>query len=305
LEFYQLGFTKHGDSHGRWTCLSLKAKKGDMCDDSSGKPFTSTPVWKEAPAFRKLLEPIEGALRRVRFSIMHPATMVGWHCDDCAAEFRGQQTQQTCDQKLLKRKGRHGPDPDKLHKFHSYVRLHLMLSNSDVKSSFGGQESHGTESGGFYLANIAMPHRVDNTGSTSRTALLVDVTIKGAEKILGASALGRSILEATKTLKAADAGATYLQMGYAMDKYRCGLSTAERYETEWHSQAWSKAFWRPPLPPFRDELFNSKGRCGVLGPRKNKRKMEALMLGQLPSPPSGIANRRRRRRSRKAAAKQQ
>lgn len=295
MEFKQLKYTRHGAPHGRWTCLSLKATNGDMCDDSNGRPYSSTPVWNEAPHIRKLLEPIEGAMTKVRFSIMHPATMVNWHCDDCP---HGEMQPAGCP--LHKNRA-------KLHKkwnkkFHNWVRLHLMLSNTDVASSYGGHEAQGTSSGGFYLANVAMPHRVDNKGSSSRIALIVDVNVHRNRLHLGTSPLGRSILAAVKKLKDADAAETYLKMGYSMYQYKCGLSFGERYETEWHSQAWTKAFWRPPLPPFQANLFNSEGRCGVLGPLKNKEKMEkaallALPAGERKAATKSIASRRRRRRS--------
>jgi len=298
MEFKQLKYTRHGVKHGRWTCLGLKATNGDMCDDANGGPYTSTPVWNEAPLLRKLLEPIEGAMTKVRFSIMHPATMVNWHCDDCP---HGEMGPPSCKKHA---------DPVKLHetwnkKFHHWVRLHLMLSTSDVGSSYGGHEAQGTSSGGFYLANVAMPHRVDNKGSSSRIALIVDVSIRRGEELLKSSPLGRSILAAVKTLKEADAGETYLKMGHSLYQYKCGLSPAERYETEWHRQAWTKAFWQPPLPPFKANLFNSEGRCGVLGPLKDKNEMEKATMLALPNPgekksvPSRRrkANRRRRRRS--------
>merc|ERR1719506_619266 len=79
-------------------------------------------------------------------------------------------------------------------RFHRWVRLHLMLTdNHDIEFSIGGSKVRGTSSGGFYLANVAMPHRVDNKGDSSRTALLVDVRIEGMVQRLKQSELGRSI----------------------------------------------------------------------------------------------------------------
>merc|ERR1719316_1130518 len=92
MEFYQLQYTMIGVKHGAWTCLSMKAKNGDMCDDTTvyfPGQYNSTPAWNGAPKIRRLLEPIEFALRRVRLSIMRPGTMVAWHCDDCPRDQMG------------------------------------------------------------------------------------------------------------------------------------------------------------------------------------------------------------------------
>lgn len=282
MEFYQLKYTKRGIQHGLWTCLGLKAKKGDMCDDSTGK-FNYTQAWREAPLIRKLLDPIGFALRRVRLSIMHPATMVSWHCDNCP-------------RKDLSPRGCPGHvDPKRVrktwkNKFHEWVRLHLMLStNDDVEFGIGGMNVQGTQNGGFYLANVAMPHRVDNKGSSTRTALLVDVSIKGFKKGLKKTELGRSVLKAWRTVIDAKGADTYLEMGHSLYRYLCGLNAMDRYETEWHSRAYwnGRPLWRP-LPPFQAQMFNTPGRCGIYGPQQNKKRIEAkwaLMEGEKPGFP--------------------
>merc|ERR1711924_175641 len=84
------------------------------------------------------------------------------------------------------------------------------------------------------------PHRVDNKGSTSRIALLLDVRVASYRKLLKKSDLGKSILKATDTIRATDATDTYLKMGRSLYEYICGLTAMDRYETEWHRQAWSK-----------------------------------------------------------------
>merc|ERR1719329_1760964 len=121
---------------------------------------------------------------------MHPATMVAWHCDDCPRAAMAPPGCPGSDAKEIKK-----------HKFHRWVRLHLMLStNDDIEFGIGGLKVHGTQHGGFYLANVAMPHRVDNKGTSTRTALLVDVKLEGNREQLKTSALGRSILQAAGTL---------------------------------------------------------------------------------------------------------
>jgi hypothetical protein len=298
MEFYQLAYSLIGAEHGLWTCLSMKAKNGDMCDDTTvyfPGVYNSTPAWHAAPHIQKLLKPIDFALRRVRLSVMHPATMVSWHCDDCPRDQMGppDQCRGHVPQEHLRRKWKN--------KFHGWVRLHLILSdNSDIEFGIGGLHARGTTNGAFYLANVAMPHRVDNKGDGTRVALLVDVRMKGMEKGLQQSELGRSILKAVTTVKAADGADTYLQMGRSLYTYLCGISSVQRYETEWHGRAWSRPVWRP-LPPFTPKMFNSPGHCGLLGPPENKRKLEELeagrpdrraILAQLPR-----TGRRRRRQS--------
>lgn len=293
MEFYQLHYTMKGIKHGKWTNLSLKAKNGDMCDDSLAKRknYVSTPVWHDASAIRKFLRPIEPALRRVRLSVMHPNTMVAWHCDDCPKP-RERMGPPDC----LGHQNPHSLAAEWKDKFHTWVRLHLMLTTSDTESSIGGLNAQGTSHGNFYLANVAMPHRVDNKGSSSRIALLIDVGIKGQRRLLKQSDLGKSILKAADKLIAADASPIYLQMGRALQNYACFLTTEERYETEWHGRAWSKPFWRP-LPPFEPRMFNSPGRCGALGPAANKIKLHKLMLAGDGSQKQKAARRRRRRRT--------
>jgi hypothetical protein len=303
MEFYQLQYTLMGAQHGAWTCLSMKAKNGDMCDDTTvyyPGLYNSTPAWHSAPLIRQLLQPIEPALRRVRLSIMHPRTMVAWHCDDCP---RDQMGPAHCDghrnARSLRRQWKN--------RFHRWVRLHLMLStNEDMEFGIGGVKVHGTSNGNFYLANIAMPHRVDNKGSSSRTALLVDVRMEGQEQQLRQSELGRSILQATHAVKTANSGDTYLDMGRSLYTYLCGLTAEERYEAEWHKQAWAHTLWRP-LPPFQLSHFNSAGRCGIFGPTENRHRLELLHSKGGKMAPSLVAQsllalpsagrRRRRRRS--------
>jgi len=271
MEFYTLGFSTAGITHGLWTCLSLRAVDGDMCDDSSRlKTYNNTLAWYDAPHTTKVLEPIAFALKRVRLSIMHPATMVSWHCDDCPGK---QMAPAGCDG--------HQDPAKKTQKwkngFHNWVRLHLMLDdNKDIDFALGGEKIHGVEKGNFFLANVAMPHRVDNKGDSIRTAMLVDVQIGGNRKRLSQSELGRSILQALHKVETVPkARDTYVEMGKALYKYRCDLSTGERYETEWHSQLWSIPLWRP-LPPFQNSLFNSHNRCGIWGPLKNKDRVEKI-----------------------------
>lgn len=280
MEFYQLMYTLQGVRHGKWTCLSLTAKDGNMCDDSSVRypgPYNSTVVWEHAPAVRHLLQPIEFALRRVRYSVIHPATMVSWHCDDCPkAQMSPPGCQGHQDFQRLREKWN-------TRRFHRWVRLHLMLSNTnDIEMGIGAHKARGTSKGHFYLANVAMPHRVDNKGNSVRTALLVDVRIAGQTKKLRQSSLGRSILKAVRSVRAADGSETYLRMGQSFYKYLCGpgfryLSDPDRFEAEWYSRAWSTPLWAP-LPPFQPRMFNSRDRCGVLGPPTNREWLEAMML---------------------------
>eukprot|EP00928_Gymnodinium_smaydae_P008897 TRINITY_DN1327_c0_g3_i1.p1 TRINITY_DN1327_c0_g3~~TRINITY_DN1327_c0_g3_i1.p1 ORF type:complete len:630 (-),score=46.19 TRINITY_DN1327_c0_g3_i1:30-1919(-) len=256
LEYGQLGYFRDGSTFGKWTTLSLKAANGDMCNDMKSKGnFSSTLAWDAAPAIRSFLAPIEFALQRVRVSTMHPFAMVAWHCDDCPGEESERCTEFHVNTHVEK------------HTFHKFVRLHVMLTSSDVATTIGGLHSGQTFRGGFHLANVAMPHRVDNQGSSTRLVLLVDVQVNDPKtrKRLRKSPLGQSILKAVQALKVADAKDTYLKMFRALYRYRCALTDTERFETEWHKHAWSNTIWRP-LPPFQPDMFNSPGRCGILGP---------------------------------------
>jgi len=286
MEFYHLGYIRklEGKAGGLWTCLSMKAVNGDMCDDRSPRHvsqhagYSHTRVWHEAPHIRKLLEPIDFALKRVRFSIMRPATMVAWHCDDCAKH-------------ALSPPGcRHHEDHAEnrerwLSRYHRWVRLHLMIdSNKDIDFALGGERILGTTHGNFYLANVAMPHRVDNPGSSSRIALLVDVQIDDMRERLMQSQLGQSILKALGTIEAIPkARETYLDMGMALYKYQCNMKPGDRYETEWHARAWSRPMWRP-LPPFQATMFNSPNHCGIFGPAEENRKPLELVWQNEDSP---------------------
>jgi len=255
LEWGQLGYFRGGSNPGKWTTLGLKAGNGDMCNDAKSKvDASSTLAWDAAPVIRSFLAPIEFALQRVRVSTMHPSAMVAWHCDDCPGKLSSRCTDN------------HVKSPVQKHTFHKYVRLHVMLTSSDVASTIGGLHSRRTLSGGFHLANVAMPHRVDNHGSSTRLVLLVDVQVDDPKtrKRLEESPLGQSILKAVRALKVADAKDTYLKMFHALYQYRCALTDAERLETERHSHAFSSTVWRP-LPPFQQDMFNSPGRCGILG----------------------------------------
>jgi hypothetical protein len=305
MEFYNLRYSMRGVDHGLWTCLGLKSGNGDMCDDTTVEypgHYNSTSAWNEATQIQKLLKPVEFALRRVRFSIMHPSTLVAWHCDNCPRE---QMAPEGCpghvDEGRLRKKWKN--------KFHEWVRLHVMLTNNaDVEFGIGGNKVKGTQNGAFYLANVAMPHRVDNKGTGTRTALLMDIRIKGNKQRLRESELGRSILQAWKTVRDADGSETYLSMGKEMYRYLCGMGAFERYETEWHSQAYSKPLYRP-LPPFEPKMFNVENdgtavgpwkRCGILGDPKHKKKLERVTteLGPQQQPllaQMSTATRRRRR----------
>jgi hypothetical protein len=149
---------------------------------------------------------------------------------------------------------------------------------SEVEFGIGGRKLNGTISGTFYLANIAMPHRVDNKGNTTRVALLVDVLIEGHENELKQSALGRSILEALQKILDANGEPIYKQMGRALHEYHCKsfpkipgqYSKKLQLETEWHGGGWKKLLWRP-TPPFDVSMFNTvnDSRCGLFGPLKH------------------------------------
>jgi hypothetical protein len=263
--------SKSGITGGKWTCLSLNGRNGDICDDDfqGGTPMFPTRSWGDAPRIRRMLEPIQPALRRVRLSIMHPATMIEWHCDDCPKYFRTPEVEMPPMplEKLVAKWKR---------KYHDWVRLHLVLTDTrDLEFAIGAANEYGTEAGSFYVANVAMPHRVDNKGTITRITLVIDVKVAGNRKLLKQSPIGHSILQAAQALKKGRNAMTYLQMGKALRDYRHDLSSEDRFEAEWYQHAWKTPLWRP-LPPFQPEVFNSLHHCGVLGPPRNLVKMEAL-----------------------------
>merc|ERR1712046_506308 len=94
------------------------------------------------------------------------------------------------------------------------------------------------------------------------------------------SKLGRQILKAAETLKAADGSETYIQMARSMYEYKCGLTLDERMEAERHRMAFARPL-RGPLPPFQAAMFNSPGRCGLYGDPNNERRL-ALLYGPRP-----------------------
>jgi len=187
----------------------------------------------------------------------------------------------------------------------------MLTNTSEVEFGIGGLKLSGTSSGSFYLANIAMPHRVDNKGNSTRVALLVDVLIEGHEKELEQSDLGRSILKALQEVQAANGTETYKEMGRALFKYHCPLLGDEyiklrkktQVETEWHGQGWTKPLWRP-IPPFNDTLFNSVNsqtdqveRCGIFGQRYNRHSVEKYFGSGTAFTEQQDSPTRRRRRS--------
>lgn len=268
LQFHELQSLLQGTwSGGAWTCLSLHATKGNMCSDANEHGYAQTLAWNDAPVIRQLLDPIKPSLERVKLSRMHPDTLVIWHCDDCPSEEYFRINPEPAEV-LVKKVG---------HRFHQWVRLHLILSdNNEYEMDWGGgQQVHGASSGSFYLANVALPHRLDNKGSSTRTILLIDVRVNGHEKMLKQSPLGQSILKAAKAAKAANGAVTYLKMAQAIMNYRNGLSWLELYEAEQHYYAWKRPLWRPS-PPLQLDAFNSPTRCGLFGPIKSRGRVDML-----------------------------
>eukprot|EP00928_Gymnodinium_smaydae_P058405 TRINITY_DN4160_c0_g1_i1.p1 TRINITY_DN4160_c0_g1~~TRINITY_DN4160_c0_g1_i1.p1 ORF type:complete len:363 (-),score=13.50 TRINITY_DN4160_c0_g1_i1:203-1291(-) len=263
LEYYHLQRLTTDVDHGMWTCLSLKSRYGDACDDGTyGKKtrFELTPVWHKAHEIRNLLAPIEPTLERVRLSVMHPGAMVPWHCDDCPRRHLG-----SCPTAERVEEVRRSNES-----YHDWVRLHLVLTDSQTHSGIGAYEMQGTKAGSFFLANVAMPHRVDNQGNSTRVVLLVDVRIDKNRGLLRSSALGRQILKAVDTVKAANGADVYLRMLQSLHEYKCKLGDSTRLQTgtELHHYNWPKPYWQA-LPSFVPEHFNGQGRCGIFGPTEN------------------------------------
>eukprot|EP00928_Gymnodinium_smaydae_P058406 TRINITY_DN4160_c0_g1_i2.p1 TRINITY_DN4160_c0_g1~~TRINITY_DN4160_c0_g1_i2.p1 ORF type:complete len:373 (-),score=19.43 TRINITY_DN4160_c0_g1_i2:58-1176(-) len=263
LEYYHLKRLDHDVDHGMWTCLSLKSRYGDACDDGTdGRTtgFKLTPVWHKAYEIRNLLAPIEPALERVRLSVMHPGAMVSWHCDNCPRRLLG-----NCPTAERVEEVRRSNES-----YHDWVRLHLVLTDSQTHSGIGAEKMQGTKAGSFFLANVAMPHRVDNKGNSTRVVLLVDVRVTENRPLLLSSALGRQILKAVDTVKAFNGADVYLRMLQSLYEYKCKLgdSTRAQTDTELHYYNWPKPYWQP-LPSFTPKHFNGQGRCGIFGPTEN------------------------------------
>eukprot|EP00747_Dinoflagellata_sp_TGD_P047752 gnl/TRDRNA2_/TRDRNA2_145193_c1_seq1.p1 gnl/TRDRNA2_/TRDRNA2_145193_c1~~gnl/TRDRNA2_/TRDRNA2_145193_c1_seq1.p1 ORF type:complete len:297 (+),score=28.13 gnl/TRDRNA2_/TRDRNA2_145193_c1_seq1:2-892(+) len=265
LERYHREQARKGIAQGIWTILALRSTDGSACTDKSHDQFTTnkklwsqsqnTKLWNQSQAIASFLQPIEPALKRVRISVFYPQSIAAFHCDDCARQY-----QYDC----ATPSGSHNDFRVLLHRYHRWLRLHVVLSSVDDAQLHIGGNKFAFKAGQIYVANVALPHQVINKGD-ERVALVIDVNMEH-KALLEQSALGRELLRAQRQLLAQPhMEDTYYRLGMALKQWRCTGSDRQRYVTEVRAHNFNEKLWAGPTPPLKSDLFSSNGHCGLLG----------------------------------------
>lgn len=163
---------------GSWTVISLRSPEGaseQIIPDLMGnQTYAETPLLKNCPTIKKLLESFQCPMMAARLMNLSPGSVIREHCDYDLAYEKGE------------------------------ARLHFPITTNPEVVFYVNNECVIMQEGECWYVNVNLPHRVKNDGKSNRIHLVVDCVVNDWLKDLFTRAdvkMAKNIQQSNETLK--------------------------------------------------------------------------------------------------------